>query len=605
MDKYTLLKRIFGHSAFRPGQEMLIDSLLLGRDVLGVMPTGAGKSVCYQIPAMLLQGITLVISPLISLMKDQVMNLCQNGVPAAYLNSSLSYAQYCEALRRAKLGAYQIIYVAPERLTTPGFLDFACHADIALVAVDEAHCVSQWGQDFRPSYLHIPDFIRQLPKRPVLAAYTATATKEVKEDIVRLLELQEPVELTTGFDRENLFFSVEYPKDKLAWVLRFLREREGRSGIVYCATRAAVEKVCAALQERGYAATRYHAGLEDDERKRNQEAFSMDEKPIMVATNAFGMGIDKSNVSFVIHYNMPKNPESYYQEAGRAGRDGSDAECVLLFSQGDIHTARFFIENAAENESMTEEEIRQRQKRDLLRLNEMAAYCRTTYCLRAHLLRYFGESCADNCGNCGNCRVSYQEVDVTDRVEKLLKSMEYIEDRTRTAFSAGTYTEIFHGTASKAVTAWRLDQTEAFGCLKPMTEREIRELLEQLKLQGILAEELQNGYRCLVMGPGAAEVLRHGGQVRLRQRLQTAPKVRPAARKADEGLLTVLRRLRSRLAAESHIPAYMVFSNATIEDMAIKAPTTLSEFMTVSGIGAVKAKRYGNDFLEAIRAWKG
>lgn len=605
MDKYTLLQQYFGHSSFRPGQETLIDALLDGRDVLGVMPTGAGKSMCYQIPALLLSGVTLVVSPLISLMKDQVMALCQAGVPAAYLNSSLSYNQYCEALRRACGGAYKIIYVAPERLTTPGFLHFAENAEISLVAVDEAHCVSHWGQDFRPSYLHIAEFVAQLSRRPAVAAFTATATKEVRADIVRLLQLREPVSVTTGFDRENLFFAVEQPKEKLRRLMELLEERRGRSGIIYCATRANVERVCRSLQDRGFEATRYHAGLDDAERRQNQEDFSYDRKPIMVATNAFGMGIDKSNVSFVIHYNMPKNLESYYQEAGRAGRDGGPADCILLFSNGDIHTAQFLIQNSNENQELSQEDRAALQKRDLARLEEMTAYCRTRFCLRAHILRYFGEHCSDVCGHCGNCQGKFQEIDVTDQAETVLRCIQTVEKRYRTAFHISTYTNLLHGSRDKAVSAFQMTELPVFGSLSQVPLQDIRELLEQLKLQGILAEEQAGPYRHLVLGPAAEEVLRYGQQVRIRQKLQTAPPVQsPQARNVDPKLLAALKALRSRLAAEAQVPAYIIFSNAALEDMAAKAPTDLTAFLRVSGVGTAKAHKYGAEFLATIRAYE-
>ncbi len=605
MDKYSLLQQYFGHSSFRPGQETLIDALLDGRDAMGVMPTGAGKSMCYQIPALLLPGVTLVVSPLISLMKDQVMALCQAGVRAAYLNSSLTYNQYCEALRRACNGAYQIIYVAPERLTTPGFLHFSQVQPISLVAVDEAHCVSHWGQDFRPSYLHIADFVSQLDRRPVVAAFTATATKEVRADIVRLLQLREPVSVTTGFDRENLYFAVEQPKDKLRRLTDLLEERRGRSGIVYCATRANVERVCQALCDRGFQATRYHAGLEDAERRINQEDFSYDRKPIMVATNAFGMGIDKSNVSFVIHYNMPKNLESYYQEAGRAGRDGSPADCILLYSYGDVHTAEFLIQSANENQELSPEDQAALQRRDLLRLDEMTAYCRTRFCLRAHILRYFGEHSSNVCGHCSNCQGSFQEVDVTDQAEAVLQCIQSVENRCRTAFSISTYVNALHGSRDKVITAWHIDELPVFGRLSKISLADLRELLEQLLDQGILAEERSGPYRHLVLGPAADEILRYGQQVRIRQRLQAAaPSPRAAAKHADPKLLAALKSLRSRLAAEAQVPAYIIFTNASLEDMAAKAPKTLSAMLDVSGVGAAKAHKYGHAFLEVIREYE-
>lgn len=402
-NKYELLKEYFGYDTYREGQEKVIDSILNGRDVLGIMPTGAGKSVCYQIPALMMSGITLVISPLISLMQDQVAALNQAGVHAAYLNSSLTYNQYLTALKYARAGRYKIIYVAPERLETNEFLAFAMCADISLIAVDEAHCVSQWGQDFRPSYLRIISFIDKLKKRPVISAFTATATSDVRDDIIRILKLQDPVLLTTGFNRTNLYFQTVRPKDRFQALTEYMETFDGQSGVIYCLTRKAVEEVCEKLIQAGYPATRYHAGLTPEERKANQDAFIYDEKPIMVATNAFGMGIDKSNVRYVIHYNMPKNMEGYYQEAGRAGRDGAPARCILLYSPQDVMVNRYFIENNNRNDEMTEEDRAFVQKLDEKRLNDMVSYCLTHKCLRTYILNYFGEQGPANCGGCSNC----------------------------------------------------------------------------------------------------------------------------------------------------------------------------------------------------------
>ena len=391
MTKEEALKTYYGYDVFRGGQEAVIDALLSGRDALAIMPTGAGKSVCYQIPALLLSGITLVVSPLVSLMRDQVTQLVQMGIPAAFLNSSLTFRQYLLALDRARAGRYKIIYVAPERLETEGFQAFVREADISLVAVDEAHCISQWGQDFRPSYLNIPAFVESLPHRPPVGAFTATATPDVKADIHRLLDLQDPLELTTGFDRENLYFEVQQPADKRAALLELVKGRPGKCGIVYCATRKNVEEVCDFLRQRGVAAARYHAGLAPEERQRNQEDFLYDRVQVMVATNAFGMGIDKSNVSYVVHYNMPGSVEAYYQEAGRAGRDGSPAECLLLWCDGDIATGRFFIEQESTHEGLTAEEAEVVRASRRRMLESMVGYCYTTGCLRAYILRYFGE----------------------------------------------------------------------------------------------------------------------------------------------------------------------------------------------------------------------
>ena len=404
MDKYETLNHYYGHKAFRPGQEMLVDALLAGRDCLGIMPTGAGKSVCYQVPALMRDGITIVVSPLISLMKDQVAALKSMNIPAAFLNTSLTPSQLALATDRAREGWYRIIYVAPERLSAPSFLSFAKSAPIRLVAVDEAHCVSQWGQDFRPDYLRIADFIDQLPVRPAVGAFTATATPRVREDIVRLLRLRDPDVVSTGFDRSNLFFDIIRPKNRKEALKGILGTMRGQSGIVYCSTRKTVEEICGELCAAGFSASRYHAGLSDGERRQNQEDFSYDRVQIMVATNAFGMGIDKSNVRFVIHYNMPRSMEAYYQEAGRAGRDGADAVCVLLYSPSDIYTAKWMINHSEPNEALTEDEQEIVRRSELVRLNRMIDYCTGTGCLRRFILGYFGEQAPESCTGCGRCR---------------------------------------------------------------------------------------------------------------------------------------------------------------------------------------------------------
>ena len=420
LTKHEVLKRYFGHDEFRPSQDTVIDAVLSGRDVLGVMPTGAGKSVCFQIPALMLPGVTIVISPLISLMKDQVSQLRHGQIPAAFINSSLSAVQYRDVLKRVSGGEYKLVYVAPERLGTEGFLSFALETQISLVAVDEAHCVSQWGQDFRPSYLKIDSFIRKLKNRPVIGAYTATATDDVKADIIRFLELSNPLCLTTGFDRPNLSFGVEKPKDKCRrfheLIARWSSPHGGAApestgtfhgnvpcGVVYCSTRKTVDEVCSQLRRRGISAGRYHAGLDAEERQKNQDDFIQNRISVIVATNAFGMGIDKPDVRYVIHYNMPKNLENYYQEAGRAGRDGKPSECILLFSDDDIKTSEFFINNVEDNPELTEAQRKIVYKQDVKRLDEMIRYSEISGCLRAFILGYFGEKQKGKCGNCSNC----------------------------------------------------------------------------------------------------------------------------------------------------------------------------------------------------------
>jgi len=403
MTTHETLFKYFGYRSFRPAQEALINAQLSGIDVLGVMPTGAGKSICFQIPALMLSGVTIVISPLISLMKDQVFQLQRAKIPAAFINSSLGAEQYKRVLFNAGQGEYKIIYVAPERLETDDFQSFAAGTEISLIAIDEAHCVSQWGQDFRPSYLRIESFVKKLNKRPILGAFTATATADVKKDIISLLGLNNPLNLTTGFDRPNLYFGVEKPKNKSKYFHELTDSRRQMCGVVYCSTRKTVDALTAQLRRRGILASRYHAGLEDEERRQNQDDFIQNKISVMVATNAFGMGIDKPDVRYVIHYNIPKNLEGHYQEAGRAGRDGQPAECVVLFSNEDIRTAEFFIDGSEKNEELTQRQRKAVSNRDAARLDKMIRYCEIESCLRSYILGYFGERQRGMCGNCSNC----------------------------------------------------------------------------------------------------------------------------------------------------------------------------------------------------------
>ena len=422
-DKYhtpeQALKILFGYDSFRAGQKSVIDSILAGRDAFAVMPTGAGKSVCYQIPAVLLSGITLVVSPLISLMQDQVKALNEAGVPAAFINSSLSEKDYNETIRRARQGIYKIIYIAPERLVTEGFLALAKSVPISMVTVDEAHCISQWGQDFRPSYMKIVEFVKTLEKRPIISAFTATATETVREDIVCTLGLKNPFTLVNGFDRENLFFQVEKPKNKEQYILKYISEHSGDSGIIYCATRKNVDNIYELLKSKGISVGKYHAGMNAEERKKMQDDFVFDYTSIVVATNAFGMGIDKSNVRFVIHYNMPQSMENYYQEAGRAGRDGLDAKCILLFSPQDIVINRFLLDHK-EMQDLDPADRETVRERDVRRLQVMERYCYTTECLRNYILKYFGENPKKPCQDCGNCLREFETLDMTEAAKKVI-----------------------------------------------------------------------------------------------------------------------------------------------------------------------------------------
>ena len=608
MDEREVLKRYFGYDAFRPGQGEVVRALLAGRDALCVMPTGAGKSLCYQVPALLLKGVTLVVSPLISLMKDQVAALNQAGVRAAYLNSSLTPRQFALALENARQGLYRVIYVAPERLETPAFQDLCREIAVPLVAVDEAHCVSQWGQDFRPSYLRIRDFVESLPARPVLGAFTATATPEVRDDIRDLLGLQDPFCVATGFDRPNLRFAVENvpQREKMNALLRLLREQKGRSGIVYCLARRTVEEVCEALRARGIAATRYHAGLSDAERRQNQDDFLYDRAEVMVATNAFGMGIDKSNVAFVIHYNMPKNLESYYQEAGRAGRDGSNAVCTLLYSGQDVRLNAFLIEKEEENPLLTEEQARAVREGMREGLRRMARYCTTGDCLRGYILRYFGEKAGECCGNCSNCDEENQRtVDAGEDARAAIRCVQELGER----YGRTLVQEVLRGSGAARVQALGLQHCASFGALRGRALPAVRALLDAL-LDREALESSGGEYPVLRLGPRAQEIL-DGAPVRLRVRdeapQEDAPRRRRDAQRApggeavDEALLAELKALRNRLAAEAHVPAYVVFSDATLRDMCAKRPATPEEFLEVSGVGEYKLRRYGREFLRVLR----
>lgn len=608
MDKYEVLKQYFGYDEFRDGQNVLIDSVLEGRDTLGIMPTGAGKSLCYQIPALLMPGITLVISPLISLMKDQVEALNQAGIHAAYLNSSLTLNQYHAALRYAKEGRYPIIYVAPERLDTGEFLDFALHTDLSMVAVDEAHCVSQWGQDFRPSYLKIVDFIEKLPVRPVVSAFTATATKEVREDIADILRLQNPLVTSTGFDRPNLYFAVQAPKDKFGAVLNYVERHKKESGIIYCLTRKNVEDVCGRLKEAGFSATRYHAGLGDQERKSNQEDFIYDRADIMVATNAFGMGIDKSNVRFVVHYNMPKNMESYYQEAGRAGRDGEAAECILLYGGQDVVTNQLFIDNNRENDQLDELTMEIVKERDRERLKKMTFYCFTNECLRDYILRYFGEYGDNYCGNCSNCLSQFETVDVTESAAAIISCISSCRQR----YGVNVILDTVHGAKTAKILQYHMDENPQYGTLAKIPAYRLRQIVNHL----LLGEYLMlttDGYSIVKLTAKSGQILDGTEQITMKmpKEAEKEAKGRKKAKGsktkaaglslADEPMFERLRALRMEIAREEKVPPYLVFSDKTLVHMCAEKPEDKQRMLSVSGVGEYKYDKYGERFLEEIR----
>ncbi|MGB8454819.1 MAG: DNA helicase RecQ [Anaerocolumna sp.] len=620
-EKLELLKKYFGYDEFREGQEELVESITKGTDTLGIMPTGAGKSICFQIPALMFGGITLVISPLISLMKDQVTTLNLAGIHAAYINSSLTAGQNRLALQYAREGRYKIIYVAPERLVTEEFLDFAVHTEISMVSVDEAHCVSQWGQDFRPSYLKIVEFLDKLPKRPVLSAFTATATKEVSEDIVKILRLQSPNVKLTGFDRSNLYFAVQTPKDKYEVVKNYISENKEQSGIIYCLTRKVVEEVCRRLSEEGYPVTRYHAGLSDAERRNNQDDFIYDRKPIMVATNAFGMGIDKSNVRFVIHYNMPKNIESYYQEAGRAGRDGEPAWCILLYSGQDVVTNQFFIDNNKDNEELDYNTLNAVKERDRERLKKMTFYCFTNECLRDYILRYFGEYGSNYCGNCSNCDTQFEESNVTQMAAKIIGCVNGCRQR----YGMGVIADTVHGGKTAKLKQYRMEENEFYGSLSGESVYRIRQVMNHLILKDYLYltnEEysiLKLTDKSKTVLDGTDEIIMKFAKEReiLKKEKVKKSKFKPAMNKdsgnagsnknfeeADEELFELLRKLRSEIAREEKVPPYIVFSDKTLIELCFHVPVTEEEMLNISGIGKFKFEKYGERFMDVIKEYR-
>lgn len=608
---YSILKKYFGYEGFREGQEVLIDSIINGSDVLGIMPTGAGKSICYQVPALLLDGVTIVISPLISLMIDQVKALNQAGIHAAYINSSLSEAQIAKALQYAAEYRYKIIYVAPERLETDNFLYFAMNTNISMITVDEAHCISQWGQDFRPSYLKIVNFIKSLPVRPVVSAFTATATERVKDDIVCILNLENPVVKITGFDRENLYFEVRHCKQKDGQLLKYVKDHVDESGIIYCATRKNVDAVCEMLQANGISATKYHAGLSPEERNGNQEDFIYDKNPVMVATNAFGMGIDKSNVRYVIHYNMPQSMENYYQEAGRAGRDGEPSSCILLYSPQDVMINQFLIDNKGENQEFTSDEMIQIRENDEKRLRAMTGYCTSKRCLRTYILQYFGEHPEDmgrgNCGNCSNCLTEYVEQDVTDTAKAIITCIRECGQR----YGINVMVGVLRGENRAKLRSYGLTDTASFGLCKGEKEEKLKEIIQDM-IQNEYLRATEDKYRLLRLTAKCKEVLEDRERVVVscietkEEEIEITSPAKSKQRMSD--LLTssgfelfeALRILRYEIAKEEAMPPYIIFSDKTLVDMCVKTPTTRTDMMQVSGVGENKYERYGERFLSCI-----
>jgi ATP-dependent DNA helicase RecQ len=609
-DKYhtpeQALKILFGYDSFRAGQKSVIDNILAGRDAFAVMPTGAGKSVCYQIPAVLLPGITLVISPLISLMQDQVKALNEAGVQAAFINSSLSEKDYNETIRKARQGTYKIIYIAPERLVTEGFLALAKSVPVSMVTVDEAHCISQWGQDFRPSYMKIVEFVKTLEKRPIISAFTATATETVREDIICTLGLQNPFTLVNGFDRENLFFQVDKPKNKEQYILKYISGHSGDSGIIYCATRKNVDNIYALLKGKGVSVGKYHAGMSAEERKKMQDDFVFDYTSIVVATNAFGMGIDKSNVRFVIHYNMPQSMENYYQEAGRAGRDGLDAKCILLFSPQDIVINRFLLDHK-EMQDLDPADRETVRERDARRLQVMERYCYTTECLRNYILKYFGENPEKPCQDCGNCLREFETLDMTEAAKKVINCVYEAKGRYGR--------QIIIDTVAGAKTA-RLEEIGAaryksYGVLAGTNKNLLRRLIEQLVLEGYLCV---GDYQVLKLGdisglknPEASVFVKITDEDKQPEKAaKTKKKAKSVETLTSSGykLFERLKKLRLKIAREENMPPYIIFSDKTLIDMAAKMPASKPEMLDVSGVGENKFAKYGERFLEVIEEYR-
>ena len=599
------LKAVFGYDSFRPGQEAVINAILEGRDILAVMPTGAGKSLCYQVPAMLLSGITLVISPLISLMQDQVKALNEAGVDAAFINSSLSEKELNDTFKNAYKGHYKIIYVAPERLMSEGFISFAKSVEISMVTVDEAHCISQWGQDFRPSYMDIAEFINILDKRPIISAFTATATQNVREDIICSLGLSDPYFLVTGFDRENLFFQVDKPQNKERFILDFIERHRGESGIIYCATRKNVDSLYTLLRKQHISVGKYHAGMSNEERKQMQNDFVFDYTSIVIATNAFGMGIDKSNVRFVIHYNMPSSMENYYQEAGRAGRDGLNSECILLFSPQDIIINRFLLEHKDFSDIDLIDAMTIRE-RDIKRLQIMEGYCYTTECLRNYILKYFGENPKKPCDDCGNCLRQFETLDMTDEAKKIINCI--YESRGR--YGKNIIMDTVLGAKTARLTEIGATEYKSYGVLESSNKNLLRRLIEELLLEGYIAT-------------GEYQVLKLGDISRLKNTETkvlvkitdedkiTKRKEKPKSNKKGMDSLTSagfklfdkLKELRLEIARAEKIPPYIVFNDKTLIDMCAKMPTTKSDMLNVSGVGENKYGKYGERFIAVIKEY--
>ncbi|MED3470376.1 DNA helicase RecQ [Bacillus thuringiensis] len=576
-----LLASYFGYSSFRRGQDETIKNVLDGKDTVCIMPTGGGKSICYQIPALVFEGTTLVISPLISLMKDQVDTLVQNGISATYINSSISIAEANQRIQLAKQGHYKLLYVAPERLDSMEFVDQLIDMKIPMIAIDEAHCISQWGHDFRPSYLHIHRILDYLPEKPLVLALTATATPQVREDICNTLEINQENTIMTTFERENLSFSVIKGQDRNAYLADYIRQNQKESGIIYAATRKVVDQLYEDLMKAGVSVSKYHAGMSDSDRNEQQELFLRDEVSVMVATSAFGMGIDKSNIRYVIHYQLPKNMESYYQEAGRAGRDGLDSTCILLYSSQDVQVQRFLIDQSTGESRFSNE---------LEKLQNMTDYCHTEQCLQSFILQYFGEEPKEDCGRCGNCTDNRESIDVTRESQMVLSCM----IRTNQRFGKQMIAQVLTGSKNKKVIEFNFHTLPTYGLLSNRSVKEVSEFIEFLISDELIAVE-HGTYPTLKVTEKGKEVLLGKENVLRKERVETRQIVQ------DHPLFEVLREVRKKIAQGEGVPPFVIFSDQTLKDMCVKMPQSDSELLTVKGIGEHKLVKYGSHFLQAVQ----